>query len=146
MPMEIRKFVLKEGVQEEHFERFMIEEVFPVARTVVSIRIGMHRVHHRLLKTEPRKYWWTVELHDEAAGGLSPNEAEVPVGEVQKVDQESIETFPTDIGEALYGQLLSYTTNTVSTPFRVLARTTEQITTPSPAYIEGTRSGWFGFS
>lgn len=144
MPVEIRKFALREGVQEEDFEKFMIEEVFPVVQTVIDRRAGILRVHHRLLKTEPRRYFWTVELHDEAAGGLSPDEAEVPVGEVQKVDQEWTKTFPTDIGEALKGQLLSYAASTVISPFRVLARTTEQITTPSPAYIEGNRSGWFG--
>ena len=101
----------------------------------------MLRVHHRLLKTEPRRYWWTVELHDEAVGNLGPNEAEVPVGEVQKVDHETNETFPTDIGEALNVQLRSYAISTVSSPFRVLARATEQITTPS---MKGNRSGWVG--
>ncbi len=144
MPMEIRKFALREGVQEEDFEKFMIEEVFPVVRTVIDRRAGMLRVHHRLLKTEPRRYWWTVELHDEAAGNLGPNEAEVAVGEVQKVDQEWTKAFPTDIGEVLNGELLSYAATTVSSPFRVLARATEQLTTPSPASIEGNRSGWFG--
>ena len=142
--LEIRKFALREGVQEEDFEKFMIEEVFPVVRTAYGSRFGMHWVRHRLLKTEPRRYWWTVELHDEASGGKPPNEAEVPVGEVQKVDREFIETFPTDIGEELNGQLRSYATTTISSPFRVLARTTEHITTPSPAWGEGKRGGWFG--
>ena len=144
MPIEIREFVLREGVQEEDFEKLMIEEVFPVVRTVVDSRSGMHWVRHRLLKTEPRRYWWTVELHDEASGGKPPNEAEVPVGEVQKVDQGFIETFPTDIGEELNRQLRSYASITVRSPFRVLARTTEHITTPSPAWGEGNRDGWFG--
>jgi hypothetical protein len=142
--LEIRKFALREGVQEEVFEKFMIEEVFPVVRTVVDSRVGMHWVRHRLLKSETRTYWWTVEMHDEGSGTIPPHEAEVPVGEVQKVDWESIKTFPTDIGEELNGQLRSYATTTVSSPFRVLARTTEHITTPSPAWMDGNRGGWFG--
>ena len=136
MPIEIRKLVLREGVQPEEFEKFMIEEIFPVVRTAYGSRFGMFRVHHRLLKTEPRRYWWTVEL-------LRPSDADLPVGEVRMGDEEFIESFPTDIGGVL-SQLRSFATSTVGSPFTVLARTTEEITTPSPAWGEGNRDGWFG--
>jgi hypothetical protein len=134
MPIEIRKFALREGVQAEDFEKFMIEEVFPIVKTAYGSRAGMFRVHHSLLKTEPRRYWWTVEL---------VRNIDLPVGEVQTGDEEFVQSFPTDIREVL-GQLNSFATSTVSSPFTVLARTTEVIQTPSPAWFEGNRDGWFG--
>jgi hypothetical protein len=133
MPIEIRKLVLREGVRAEDFEKFMIEEVFPIVKTAYGSRAGMFRVHHSLLKTEPRRYWWTVEFVRDI----------VPVGEVQTGDDEFIQSFPTDIGGVI-SQLRSFATSTVSSPFTVLARTTEEITTPSPAWFEGNRDGWFG--
>ena len=133
MPIEIRKLVLREGVQAADFEKFMIEEVFPIVKTAYGSRAGMFRVHHSLLKTEPRRYWWTVEFVRDI----------VPVGEVQMGDEEFIQSFPTDIGGVL-SQLRSFATSTVGSPFTVLARTTEEITTPSPAWFEGNRDGWFG--
>jgi len=60
MPIEIRKFALREGVQAEDFEKFMIEEVFPIVQTAYGSRAGMFRVHHSLLKTEPST---TVVIH-----------------------------------------------------------------------------------
>ena len=144
MPIEIREFVLREGVQAEDFEKFMIEEVFPVVRTVYGIRVGQQEVSHSLIKTEPRRYWWTVEL-------LSDFEAQT-VGETQVEalepgDRADITPFPTDISDVL-GQLSRLATSTLRTPFPVLARTTEHITTPSPAFLDasnaGSQGGWFG--
>ena len=133
MPIEIRKFALREGVQAEDFEKFMIEEVFPIVKTAYGSRAGMFRVHHSLLKTEPRRYWWTVEFVGDS----------VPVGEVQTEDEEFLQSFPTDIGGVI-SQLRTFATSTVSSPFTLLARTTEEITTPSPAWFEGNRDRWFG--
>jgi hypothetical protein len=55
--LEIRKFALREGVREEDFGEFMIEEVFPVVQAVIDSRSGMHWMRHRLPKREPRRYW-----------------------------------------------------------------------------------------
>jgi hypothetical protein len=141
MAIEIRRLALREGVKEEDFEKFMVEEIFPVIRTVIDSRMGMLAVQHTFLKMEPRRYWWIVDLN-ERPGVSARNEAEV---QVQKVDQEWIETFPTDIGEQLIGQLDSYVTGTLNTPYSVLARASEKnLTTPSSAYFEGNQSGWFG--
>jgi len=134
MPIEIRKLVLREGVQADEFEKFMIEEVFPIVQTAYGSRAGMFRVNHSLLKTEPRRYWWTVEL---------VRDIDVSVGEVQTGDAEFIQSFATDIGGVI-SQLRSFATSTFSAPFTVLARTTEVIQTPSPAWFEGNRDGWFG--
>jgi hypothetical protein len=144
MPVEIREFVLREGVQAEDFEKFMIEEVFPVVRTVFGIRLGMHGVRHSLIKTEPRRYWWMVEL------GSSPLLDSPKIGEVEALEPShgaDITPFPTDIGH-LRGQLRRLATSTLKSPAPVLARTTENITTPSPAFLEassgGDSGGWFG--
>ena len=144
MPIEIREFFLREGVQAEDFEKFMIEEVFPEVRTVFGIRLGMHGVRHTLIKTEPRRYWWTVEL------GSSLLDDSSGIGEVEAPesgDATDITPFPTDIGGSI-GQLSRLATSTLRTPAPVLARTTENITTPSPAFLEassgGSHGGWFG--
>ena len=144
MPIEIREFVLREGVQAEDFEKFMIEEVFPVVRTVFGIRLGMHGVRHSLIKTEPRRYWWTVEL------GSSPLVDSPEIGEVETLEPSQgtdITPFPSDIGGAI-GQLRRLATSTLRAPVPVLATTTENITTPSPAFLEastgGSQGGWFG--
>jgi hypothetical protein len=141
MPIEIREFVLREGVKAEDFEKFMIEELFSVVQTVYSIRLGMHTVHHRLLKTEPRTYWWMVELLSGSLETASPTVGEVEAPETG--DAASITPFPTDISN-VFGELSRLATSTLRTPFPVLARTTEVITTPSPAFLEGNRDGWFG--
>ena len=141
MAIEIRRLALREGVKEEDFEKFMVEEVFPIVRTVIDSRMGMMAVQHTFLKTEPRRYWWIVDLN-ESPGVSDFDEAEV---QVQKVDKEWIETFPTDIGE-LTRQLDSYVTRTLNTPYGVLARASEKdLTTPSSAYLEGNQSEWFGY-
>jgi hypothetical protein len=138
MPIEIRRLILQDGVQEEDFEKFMIEEVFPAVQTVIAERSGMHIADHTLLKTEARSYWWAVDL------GGNPHASEVPIGEVQTVDEGWIETFPTAIG-SLKGQLDRYVVSTFSTPYRVLARVTEHLTTPTGAYLEGEQGLWFGY-
>jgi hypothetical protein len=146
MPIEIREFVLREGVQAEDFEKFMIEEVFPVVRTVFDRRLGMHGVRHSLVKTEPRRYWWTVEL------GSSLLVDSPEIGEVEALEPSNgadITPFPTDIGGSI-GQLRRLATSTLRAPVPVLATTTENITTPSPAFLEastgGSQGGWFGHS
>ena len=137
MPIEIRKFALREGVQEEDFEKFMIEKLFPVVQTVYGIRAGIHTVHHRLLKTEPRRYWWMVELLSDSLENTLPTVGEVETGDVLE------SSFPTDISDVI-ADLRSLATSTLRTPFPVLARTTEQIVTPSHAFVEGDHRGWFG--
>jgi hypothetical protein len=137
MPIEIREFVLREGVQAKDFEKFMIEEVFPVVRTVFGIRLGMHGVRHSLVKTEPRRYWWTVEL------GSSFLSESPEIGEVEALEPShgaDITPFPTDIGGSI-GQLRRLATSTLRAPVPVLARTTENITTPSPAFLDASTGG-----
>ena len=139
MPIEIREFVLREGVKAEDFEKFMIEKLFPVVQTVYGIRAGIHTVHHRLLKTEPRRYWWMVELLSGRLENALPT-----VGEVETGDGPVLaSSFPTDISD-VSADLRSLATSTLRTPFPVLARTTEQIETPSHAFVEGDHGGWFG--
>ncbi len=123
MPVGIHELTLRPEVREEDFEKFMIEEVFPVVRTVIKNRIGRTEVHHALLKSSAGRYLWTIDVSNKFAN-----------------------TFPTDIGEELRSRLDAFVTGTFSS-FGVLARASEELGTPTGVFdgpSPGDPSGFFG--
>jgi hypothetical protein len=129
MPIGIHRIVLDQAADEEKFERFMTEEIFPAARTLVRIRIGQTDIRHMLVRNlrdetndAPCEYLWIIE-----------------------VDQGAIQSFATDLGAELKARLDSFGTRTYSA-FQILSTSESRITTPSvsQATPAGDPSGWVG--
>ena len=129
MPIGIHRIVLDQEANQDKFEQFMIEEIFPVARTLVRIRIGQTDIRHMLVRNmrdesddAPCEYLWIIE-----------------------VDQEAIQSFATELGEELKARLDSFGTRTYSA-FQILGTSESRITTPSVSQTTpaGDPSGWVG--
>lgn len=129
MPIGIHRIVLDRAADEDNFERFMTEEIFPIARTLVRIRIGQTGIRHMLVRNmrdesddAPCEYLWIIE-----------------------VDQEAIQSFATELGAELKTRLDSFGTRTYGA-FQILGSSESRITTPSvsQATPAGDPSGWVG--
>ncbi len=82
MPLGIHRIVLQPEAREEEFERFVTEELFPIAKTLIDIRIGQTDIRYMLAKSRRgagdggwREYLWLIE-----------------------VDQKAIDSFPSFLG------------------------------------------------
>jgi hypothetical protein len=131
MPLGIHRIVLHPEAQEEEFEKFMTEELFPAVETKIDIRIGQVNIRYLLAKAYDaengdgtwREYLWLVE-----------------------VDQEAVDTFPVDLGEELRAKLDAFGARLYSS-YGVVGTADHHTTTPNVVWFSDSdpdTSGWVG--
>jgi hypothetical protein len=108
----------------------MTEELFPAAKTLIDVRIGPVDIRYTLARTRDgagdgawREYLWLID-----------------------VDQEAVDTFPTDLGEALKARLAAFGARLFS-DFDIVGTAEQGTTTPNVVWFSETdpdTSGWIG--
>jgi hypothetical protein len=129
MALAVHRITLHPDADEEMFEKFMKEELFPAARTNISMRIGLHSDRHLLVKShaKDRVYLWIAEWR--TASG-----------------EETLWAFPIAVGKSLKSRLQSFATLSWRSYSVLATAETEAIQTPTIGLAEelNDEGGWIG--
>lgn len=109
----VLKIRLRPETDATEFERFMVEEVFPAARTVAEGRRGLHAGNHLLLKGRRGRlpYLWIAEW-TLSAGGESDDVFRVAMTSELRARFENLTTHESE----LYTVITRSTEDSIVTP------------------------------